>query len=496
MHDNRARVAVALLPTLLALALRLYHLAAEPLWLDEVITHERALLPLPELIVDSLASRHFPTYFIVARYFDAPLIDEWTLRLPSVIFGSLAVLMVALIATEVRSPRAGLAAGLLMALSPIDVRFSQEARPYALVSFLILLALWGLVRIAKLAPAGPSTLRAPLWDPARGMVAAWAVTIAGTVAALYTLAMTAVWWLAANAAFAVIAFRAGARRGPFVRAWLMAQAFIALVWLPALTALFYTSGGDPLRHYGWIPSSTWQHVSTVLSSLYLYRAADVTTFALLPTPVPWLGFVVLALALFGAWHLRMAPRRLAVVGFAWLAMPLIVLLISTVHPIWVPRYLSWSTGAYYVLAGVGTTALPRRVYGLALVALVVAGAFNLAPHYRTETKPRWDLTAQYLAAHARPGDSIVTNGRYAKYVLGTYAKRAQLTLPIVNGGDVARTAAALPDTGRIWLIYGRTGQGTMITEQDYLRRWQTLGAPAETVHFGRNVVAWRFERPK
>lgn len=493
MPDNRARIAVALLPALLALALRLYQLAAQPLWLDEVITHNRALLPLPALISDSLINKHFPSYFILVRAFDAPLIDEWTLRLPSAIFGSLAVLMVALIATEVRSPRAGLAAGLLMALSPIDVQFSQEARSYALVSFLILLALWGLVRIAKLAPAGRSALQAPPWGPARGMVAAWAAAIGGTIAALYTLTLAAVWWLASNLAFIVIAINAGTKRMLIVRVWLAAQAFIALAWLPAFAILVYAGGGEPLRGYRWIPSSTWQHVSAVLSSVYLYRASELTTFTLLPTPVSWLGFAVLALALFGAGQLRRSPRRLAVVGFAWLAMPLAMLVVSVIYPVWVPRYLMWSTGPYYVLAGVGAAALPRRTYPFALAVLAIAGAFNLAPYYRTEAKPRWDLAADYLAANTRPGDGIVANGYQAKYVLGAYARRTQLALPIFDGGDAARTAAQLSGTGRVWLVYGRTGQGRMIPEQEYLRKWAALGPPVATVRFGRHVVAWRFE---
>lgn len=494
MPDNRTRVAAALLPTLLALALRLYDLAGKPLWLDEVITHNRALLPLPALVSDSLINKHFPTYFLLVRAFDPPLVDEWLLRLPSVIFGSLAVLLVALIGTELRSPRAGLVAGLLMALSPIDVQFGQEARSYALLSFLILLALWGLVRLARLAATDRATTRqAPWWKPPRDTAIALAATVSGTLFALYTLTLAAVWWLASNIAFVAIAIRAGTMRKPLVGVWLAIQAFIALIWLPAFAVVLYTRKDDLLRGYRWIPESTWDHVSGVLSSVYLYRVSDFTAFALLPTPVPWLGFAVLALALFGAWQLRTAPGQLAVMGLAWLAMPLSVLAFSAIHPAWIPRYLMWSTGAFCVLAGVGAAALPRRAYPFALATLLAAGIFNLAPYYRTETKPRWDVAADYLATHARPGDSIVTSGYQQKYVLDAYARRAHLALPIIDGGNIMRTTAALPASARIWLLHGRTGQGTVTPEQDYLRKWPVLGPPAETLHFGRNVVAWRFE---
>ena len=487
------RAAVAVLPTLLALALRLYQLAAQPLWLDEVITHNRALLPLQQLVANSLINKHFPSYFLLVRAFDAPLIDEWTLRLPSVIFGSLAVLLVALIATEMRSPSAGLVAGMLMALSPIDVQFSQEARSYALVSFLILLALWGLLRIAKRAPAGPTTSDLLHRVRRRAVLSAWTAYALGTIAALNVLLVAAFWWLASNLAMAVVILRAGADRARLMRRWLVLQGVIGLIWLPGLIALAADKHPDPLRGYRWIPSSTFDHVATVLSSVYLFRPSDITSFALLPVPVPWLGFIVVAFALFGLWQLRREANLLAVIGFAAITMPAAMLALSTFHPFWIPRYLLWGTGAFYVLAGIGAAALPRRFFAWTVAVLIVGGAGNLAPYYRTETKPRWDLAAQYLATHARPGDAIATNDQPAKYVLSAYGTRYRLAPPILDGfkGAPALGAAQPP---RVWVVYGRVGQIARISEADYLKKWSSLGTPAATVRFGRSVVAWRFER--
>src|SRR5664280_1588393 len=149
MSWHRATVAIPLIPAALALAVRFHGLSDKPLWLDEIITQRRANLPISDLIANSLYNNQFPTYFVLVRAFDVPIIIEWMLRLPSAILGAISVLLVALIATEVRSRRAGLVAGIFMALSPLEVQFGQEARSYALVSCFVLLALWGLVRIAK-----------------------------------------------------------------------------------------------------------------------------------------------------------------------------------------------------------------------------------------------------------------------------------------------------------------------------------------------------------
>jgi mannosyltransferase len=489
MAWKRAHIAVALVPALLALALRLHGLSDKPLWLDEIITQKRALLPFPELLSNSLANTHFPTYFLLVRAFDARIIDEMMLRLPSVIFGCVAVLLATLIATEVRSLRAGLMAGTLMALSPLEVQFSQEARSYALISCLILLALWGLVRIAKQSAIDMSPLGRP-----RGTRAAWVAYTIGTIAALNVLLVSAFWLLASNIAMAFVIARSQAKRAALIRNWVVAQAVIVLVWLPGLAAIALASHHDPLRGYRWIPPSTLHHVGLVLSTVYLFRASDITTFELLPTPVPWLGAAVLALALFGAWRLKDESKLRNVIGLAAITMPAAMLVMSTVHAIWIPRYLLWSTGPYFVLAGIGAAELPRRLFPLAAMALAIAGIVNLAPYYRHETKPRWDLAAAYLATHAQPGAPIVASSYAARYVLAAYGDRYHLDRPILDGADVALTAGQLEPSGSVWVVYGRTGQAVIPPPQTYLEKWSALGTPAATIHFGRHVIAWRFDR--
>jgi mannosyltransferase len=484
MRWNRANTAAVLVPALLGLALRLYGLADKPLWLDEIITQKRALLPLGELIANSFDNRHFPIYFIFIRAFDAPIIDEWLLRLPSAIFGSIAILLAALIGVEARSPRAGLAAGLLMALAPFDVQFSQEARPYMLASCLILLALWGLVRIARSSPAAPS-----------GELESWLAYAIGTIGALNVLLVSAPWLAASSLAMLVIVRgSSGTQRKTLIRNWLLTFVIILLAWLPGLIAMILTAGNDPLRGYRWIPPSTLPHVWRVLSAVYLYRGSNIATFALLPTLVPGLGIVIAALALFGAWRLKGETSLLAVIGLALVAMPLAMLAISIFHVVWVPRYLLWSTGPLFVLAGIGAAALPRKLFPIALAAIVVAGVINLTPYYRTETKPRWDLAAAYLAANTEPGDTIVANNTAARYVLSAYADRYHLDRPIIDGTEPASAIARLPATGRVWLVYGRTGQNVQGAAQNYLKNWSSLGLPAATMPLGQQVSAARFDR--
>ena len=155
----------------------------------------------------------------------------------------------------------------------------------------------------------------------------------------------------------------------------------------------------------------------------------------------------------------------------------------------------WGTGAFYVLAGVGVAALPRRAFPFAAAVLCIAGLINIAPYYRAETKPRWDLAASYLAKHGAEDDVIVAGNAQAKFVLGAYAARSGIKRPVLNDADISQTTPGFIGEGRIWLVAGRTGQGVPLSEQRYLEKWSALGPPAAEVRFGRQIVAWRFDPP-
>lgn len=487
---DRLAPAIPLILMAIALAVRLYGLSDKPLWLDEIITQRRANLPIPELITNSLSHRHFPTYFLLVRAFDGPLIDEWLLRLPSAFFGAVSVLMVALIGTEVRSRWTGIVAAGLMTVSPFEVQFSQEARSYALVSCLVLLALWGLVRIAQqAAPESPSS------NHSGSQVGGWLAFTIGTIGALNVLLLGAIWLIMANLAAVAIFRHSGPKRLSFIRKWALAQAIIVLAWIPGLVAMTMAVGGDPLRGFRWIPPTTLHHAWSVLSAVYLFRPSNVITFELLPTSIPVFGLAIVILALMGAWQLRSRPTMLAIIGLSGLAIPIAVVVISIFHPILVPRYLLLSTGPFFVLVAIGATGLPQRFSLLAAVGIIAFGITNLAVYYRSETKPRWDLAAAYLATNVGSGDTVTANDHMARYVLAAYGDRYHLDRKQIRAVNPQSIEAALRNTqeGAIWVVYGRTGQGVIGSEQAYLNKWLEMGSPACRVQFGRHVVVLRLD---
>ncbi len=145
--DRHGDLIAALVVGAVAFATRWHALGDKPYWLDEMLTLRRADHDAATVIADSLHNHHLPTYFLLIAAILPFGISETVVRLPSVVFGALSASLVCSTSNRLAGRAAGLVGGLLMAFSPFQVQMGQEARSYAMVTCLILLGLWGAVRI-------------------------------------------------------------------------------------------------------------------------------------------------------------------------------------------------------------------------------------------------------------------------------------------------------------------------------------------------------------
>jgi len=121
----------------LGLALRLYRLGHASLWFDELFSRSAAIAPTLWESVDRGAVRDvFPPLFPVLTHFAVklPFGAETALRLPSALAGSAALFVLYALGRKLHSPRVGLVAAALMSCHWFAVAYSQEGRPYALLS--------------------------------------------------------------------------------------------------------------------------------------------------------------------------------------------------------------------------------------------------------------------------------------------------------------------------------------------------------------------------
>lgn len=474
-----------------ALALRLWGLGDKPFWMDEITSLHRATGTLPHLVADALHQNHYPTYFLLLWLVARIGASQWLLRLPSAVFGAIGASLVCAIGRRAGGPRSGAVAGLLMAVSPFEVQLGQEARSYTLVSCLILTALLGLLQLAQ-----DQTAATLPGKPAPGGRGPWLAYSLGTAAALAVLNVAVPWLIASNLGALAIARRAGAARTMFLRKWGLAQLCILVFWLPLLVTVYIGSKGGVLYGAGWAPPETIDTIWGIFAPVYMLRISSFVTLDLAPAAIPVLSLSVVALVAIGAWRLRREPAVLAVLGFATFLLPAGLLLLSLRVPVLVPRYFAWGAGPFFILAGIGLGQLSGSRFAALAGLLGAVCLLNLAPYYQFETKPRWDLLAERLAARARPGDVVLVNDYYGYYVFSVFAARAGLTDHQVKVTWRLPEAAKLAAGHDLWVVYGRTGQAAMEPLELYRRSLAGLGRPVAETSFGRHIVAWHYREPE
>jgi mannosyltransferase len=484
---------------------RFYGIDSMPFWLDEVTTVNRSSLPFWNMVADSLANHHLPSYFAIAAVFGHYGMNEFVLRLPSAVFGAASCGVLFLIGRTLGGWRAGLVAGLLLALSPLQVQYGQEARSYTFVILMMAIGFLGLVELAR-DPRGASL---PFRSPG-ARFAPWAIYTIGTVGALNVLSTAFFWLISANLAAVAIMMDRSIDRGRFLKRWLAAQLIVLVFTLPWFGAMDVFTDGQMTNATNWVPGITFHSFVSVLSSLYLMRISRLINFHLFPAAIPGFGALVIVLAILGFARLRswrsegssseagLARSRTLVLALAIVTIvpPLAILLISIVKPLWMPRYLLWSSVPFLVFVGLGINQLPRRWQTGAAVVMVLLATINLAPYYRAETKPRWDLAATNLVKLMQPGDIVLVPDGLPVYMMNFFLSRHGEVIPASNWTvDIFQAAKHLQNGGRVWVMFGRVGQADRTPLPNFARIIQPLGKPVAVVHEGELITMRLYARP-
>lgn len=350
----------------LACITRLAWLPARSLWFDEAYSVAISRQPLADIWRLVALDVHPPLYYALLHATMQAFGDSlWAIRGLSALAGVGGVLVAVCWVRVFASLPAVRIVALLLAILPVAVRYSQEARMYALVS------LWLLAASLVLA----------LWlrEPARKT---WplAYALLGS-AALYThyfamLGLASHWaylaWLGASG-------RSRLWRGSH---WWLANLAIVLLfapWLPHFIDQLRTAGGN----LDWIRPLSITSVPTLVWEFFWTLAAPTLRW-------PTLLWLAVALPLWVAWETwRQRDRQawddpIAVGLLAFLPVALACLM-SLEHPIMVTRYLVFAAMALTVLLGLALASLgrrhPRRAM-LSLGLLVCVESLGLLNSYR------------------------------------------------------------------------------------------------------------------
>ncbi len=145
---------------LLGFGLRMWNIDAYSFWSDEGLTPLRSGYSVPDilrnviLIQGHVTKDTHPAFFYLVIHFTRQLFGDtdFAFRYPSVLFSMLLMALLYRFGRKLASPQLGLIIAFLMAINPLHVWYANEARMYAIYSFLAAAAsymLWRAISITN-----------------------------------------------------------------------------------------------------------------------------------------------------------------------------------------------------------------------------------------------------------------------------------------------------------------------------------------------------------
>ncbi len=387
----------------LATILRLGALEPRSLWFDETLSWRLAHHPLRDLPSALSISPHPPTYFLLLRVWVRVFGDTpGAVRGLSVVAGVAAVLGIYLLVKRLLKDdpgavRTAVFAAALMALSPFQIRYSVEARMYAVLAAGAVWTSWLLLRALD----STSDTRWRYWLTYGGFTIPFVYT---HYFAYFTVACQAVYvlWLLLEEAPDARWWRI--HRRPTFKPSATAFLMIGIALLPwASFVVTHLTSGSGVRE--------WQSSLTSRGQVFAIVAKLLVDPEASPTDVQSARVTLLVGVTFFLLSVRRIPRAGFITALAIGPILLMVAAAAAGAKLLIARYLAGAQPFLLVaIAVVATSRLqPPRAQFLGLL-IVIASGWLCADAWGPATwqgKPNYRGAAEFVAEHRSPDDAIL-----------------------------------------------------------------------------------------
>jgi len=425
---------------LLATTVRLYRLGYQSLWYDEAFAWAVASVDLKTSIEAILSDGNQPPlYYSVLRLFLWLGRSEAIVRLPSAVFGILAIPLMYKTGRLCFGRRAGLVSALWLGLSPLHVWYCQEARMYTMVVFFSLGSVYFFLRLLR-----------------QNEGRLWAGFIALTAAG-YLTNYSAFLVSLAQFAFIVWTFRLSYR---LLRRWTVSQALAFLPLLPWLVALLNREVKS--FGFGWIPRP---EPLDPLKTLWNFSLGYTGTL----TPLVSLSLLLFAFAfLQGLWHQRsgsdgdlpqipLSPHAKLFLAL-WLIWPIAFVFLTShlLVPIYIDRFLLVALPPYLILVAYGLLRIRHVIARRGLIlALTLAISLSLSRIYfdPVYAKEDWRGLARYIQQKSQCNDVIFLETLEGTLPFNYYYRGQLERVPMSVNRIIAPLDEITQKYDRIWLVY-------------------------------------------
>jgi uncharacterized membrane protein len=429
------------------LALRLIHLGAAALWLDETFTATWVQMPWQEMLRAVLSDNHLPLYPVLMKLWCGLAgTSASALRLPSVLFSLAMIPVIAQTAERLSGRNAARWAAWLTALSPYLLQHAQDARMYALIGLLCALLVLQMTEYltGELLRLGSGFLVCNLLLLATHYYAVFFIGAEGLV----LIALSARQW----------------------RSWALVLALSCLAAvLPFLAAKYLATphaGGQ--YEMGWfaLPGLIWSLISGYVllpTSAELHAQGARAAMRYLPVALP----AALSLAFVGVAALRGASRTLlAVCGLTFACTIFGPFLVSSLFDVGInPRYAMAAMPGLIILLAAGCARMSdvwfaRTAPGLVVAVMILGSLLHL--HEPGHGREDMHAATRWLDDNVPQDEEILVSSHEMGILAHFYWPQRKITLypgkKVVATRDSAlQLAADLPlrDHPRVIYVFGR-----------------------------------------
>jgi mannosyltransferase len=424
-----------LLVTALAFTLRVWHLGGRSLWLDEGDSVGFARMQWTAFLhLMSFREVNMVLYYLFLRGWIHLGDSEVFLRIPSVIFGTGAVVATYLFAERTHSRVVALIAATLLSFNVLAIRYSMEVRGYALALMLVSVS-W--LMYEKAVRRGT-----------RRDLIVWVVISA---LAVYAHFFAALIFISQHVCVGLAELSAQRKREFAVAT----AGYFVLISPLILVAARMTQ--DPLS---WVQPLSQRVLLQFATHFFNGGAVQICCAVVLLTAA--------ASIMIGSRREKRWATATAVLGAI---LPIsITLTVSIAKPTLVPRYLLVALPSYVIAVSIPLARLPRIARVAAASVILLLGLPLLRTYEREPAPNDFRNAVAYIAQRAQPGDGLIVWEPLARPAVEYYAARTsagqgfpKVIFPRSQESLVAEDLVARPELrdiddlcakyGRIWIVY-------------------------------------------
>ncbi|MFH1073021.1 MAG: glycosyltransferase family 39 protein [Nanoarchaeota archaeon] len=375
---------------------------------DEGYSFYEASKPIPEMIDSIKGDPHPPGYYLFLHFWQLLGKSEFWLRLSSVLFHAGAVVMAYLLGKLLFSPRTGILAAGILAVSEAHLRYSQLLRMYSLIVLISLVAVYFFFKFLK----RQSLLNAALF-------------VLFSAAGLYTHYYFIFLLLALHCYVLLMKVQR-----KFWKAWILANLAILLLflpWLPIFSAqvsikttleqVTYTL--DPNAKVSWLSPDTsnifvrmlmiFFHLSAGYLKVNLHSPVFLACFLASIVLFPFLLCKALLCKAFtshrnpGSWRfsfLRKRDTRLALLALLLLVPSTALLLLwgfSILTPQTYARHLLLISPFYYLILAAGIDRLKKPLLYAALTLIILLNLVSAYNYFQEDySRENWREAVTFI----------------------------------------------------------------------------------------------------